>query len=304
VSYIPFGYLAGFLRFLERNRARIETLSYRDLAWDGDWDYAGGYPREAAAWRRSLQDGTRDPRKIYLLLQHDVDSAPERTMAALRLEEALGLRSNVMIFNRRVDRRRLRDTGELRLTDYIDDPSYLKSLEAKGFVIGYHCNAYERAGFSRPDAQRVLLEDLDELSRHYALDFMSAHGGPPGPDGKSNRSLELPARARERVRWVHNGYGIKIDGSYSDGGINSGKRPAEEFDLRRFVRGLRPGKRYRVLIHPQYYVEDADANPRLRAPWYDEALDAYARKPPRDVWAHEGKGLLGRWLARLRPGAG
>jgi hypothetical protein len=299
LSYIPFGYLRDFVGHLARHRERIEVLTYRDLAWDEDWDYLGGYPAEAAAWKAALRNGRRDPRKAYVILQHDVDSLPERTMAALRVEEELGIRSNVMIFNQRVDRRHYRETGELRTTAYIADPSYLQALEAKGFVIGYHCNAYERSAFSRADAERVMLEDVEQLSRRFALDFMSAHGGPPGPDGQSNRSLELPAALRRRVRWVHNGHSIVVDGSYSDGGINSGKRAPEQFDLRRFVRGLRPGRRYRVLIHPQYYADDAQANPRLRSPWYEEALAAYARSPARDVWAHEGKSVLGRWLGRF-----
>jgi hypothetical protein len=284
MPYIPFGYLAGFLRFVHRNRDRVETLTYRDLPWGDDWDAVGGYPREAAAWKRSLESGERDPAKVYLLLQHDVDAVPERTMAALRLEEELGLRSSVMIFNRRVDREHYRDTGELRYSDYIGDRSYLKSLEAKGFAIGYHCNAYERSGFSRPEAARIVQDDIADLGRDFALEFMSAHGGPPGPDGKSNSALELPPALRRRVRWVHNGCNIFVDGGYSDGAINSPKRPAEDFDLRRFVERLRPGRRYRVLVHPQYYAQKAKRNARLASAWYEEVLEAYEGAARRDAW--------------------
>jgi hypothetical protein len=284
VSYIPFGYLADFLGFLDRKRDVIETLTYRALSWDEDWDCEEGYPREAAAWRRSLASGARDARKAYVLLQLDVDSVPERTMAALRVEEQLGLRSNVMIFNRRIDRRHYRDTSEVRYTDYIGDYAYLQSLEAKGFVIGYHCNAYERSGFSRPEAGRILLEDIEALSRHFRLEFMSAHGGPRDAEGKSNSSLRLPREARRRVRWIHNGYNVEFDGSFTDGGINSGRRAADAFDLRQFVQRMRPGSRYRILLHPQYYTDEVEANPHLRSPWYGEVLDAYSRSPRRNVW--------------------
>jgi hypothetical protein len=310
-SYIPFGYLEDFLGHLDRHRARYEVLTYRDLDWDGDWDYAGGYPREKRAWQAALRSGRRDPRKIYLFLQHDVDSAPERTVEALRVEERLRLRSNVMIFNRRIDRRHLRETGELRYTEYIDDYAYLKSLEAQGFVIAYHCNAYERARFSRPEAARILREDVEQLGARFRLDFMSAHGGPAGPDGKSNPSLDLPRELRRRLRWVHNGYALSVDGGYSDGGINSGRRPPEAFDLRRFVQSLQPGRRYRVLIHPQYYAREVEANPRLKSPWYDEALEAYARAAGRELWdkmplgavpaARSWKQRVKRLIQRLRP---
>ena len=279
MSYLPFGYFADFLGFLDRHRDSIETLTYRDLPWQGDWDDAGGYPSEATAWRRA-----RNPGKVYVLLQHDVDSAPERTMDALRLEEGLGLRSNVMIFNRRIERHHYRETGEVRYTDYIGDYSYLKSLEANGFVIGYHCNAYERSAFSRPEAQRILLEDIDDLSRHFRLEFMSAHGGPRDAGGRSNSSLRLPPEARRRVRWVHNGYNVDFDDTFSDGGMNSGRRSPQAFDLRPFVQRMRPGSRYRILLHPQYYAHDVQPNSKLRSAWYDEVLDAYSSSPRRNAW--------------------
>lgn len=301
-SYIPFGYLADFLEYLGRHRDIFEVLTYRDLPWGEDWDYAAGYPAESAAWDESLRSGRRDASKVYLLLQHDVDSLPERTLAALRVEERLGLRSNVMIFNRRVDRRHYREAGELRYTEYPADHAYLQALESKGFVIGYHCNAYERSGFSRPEAERVMLEDIDQLGRTFALGFMSAHGGHRGPDGKSNNSLDLPPAARRRIRWVHNGHGIRVDGGFTDGGMNSGRRAGQDFDLRPFMRSLRPGRRYRILLHPQYYGDEVEANPHLRSPWYDEVLEAYGRSPRRNVWEKVRPGFLRGWVRSVLRG--
>lgn len=306
MSYIPFGYLEGFLRFIANSHDVIEVLTYRDLDWGGDWDYEAGYPGERRAWMESLRSGRRDPRKIYVFLQHDVDSAPDRTMEALRVEEELGLRSNVMIFSRRIDRRHYRETGELLYTPYIEDRSTLKALEAKGFVVAYHCNAYERSRFSKAEAEQIMTHDVADLSRDFAIDFMSAHGGPPDSAGKSNNSLELPPALSRRIRWVHNGHSIHVDGGFSDGGLNSGRRQADSFDLRRFVQAMRPGGRYRILVHPQYYSDDVDPNPNLRSAWYEEALQAHAARPRRNVWnntklnSRSMPGNLKTWKRRIR----
>jgi hypothetical protein len=313
MSYLPIRYYADFLHFLDRYRARIDVITYKDLPWAGDWAYEAHYPGEAAAWASEMEHGDRDPRKAYLLLQHDVDSVPSRTLEVLKLEEELGLRSTVMIFNKRFDRRHFRHTGEFRDSDYLDADAYayLKRLEAKGFLIGYHCNAYERSRFSRKDAQRILLEDIEELRRHFSIEFMSAHGGPAGPDGRSNDSLELPGSLRENIRWVHNGHSISSVVTYSDGGINSGKRPPDTFDLRGFMSRLVPGRRYRVLTHPQYYTGEVERNARLESPWYGEILAAYAGRADRDTWCNVHPQALGtadlrflvvsarRWGARL-----
>lgn len=306
MSYLPLDYFADFVRFLDRRRAEIEVITYDDLAWSDDWDYRGHYPLEAAAWRSALRAGKRDPHKAYVLLQHDVDSHPQRTLDVLKVEADLGIRSNVMIFNRRMDRKHLNRTGEVRERTYFPDYGALKEYEKMGFVIGYHCNAYERSGYSREEAKRMMCEDIDELQRNFSLHYMSAHGGPVGPDGKSNNSLEMPSALACRVRWVHNGYGIFVDAGYSDGGISSGRRPAESFDLRPFVRALRPGGRYRILTHPQYYAKKPRANPSLRAAWYEEVLASYAATPPRNVWdnielgeANELPSTTG-WKSRLQ----
>jgi hypothetical protein len=282
--YIPLGYLRDFFRFLDANRDRIEVLTYDDLPWSDDWRHDLHYPGEAAAWRRSLRTGERDPRKIYLLLQHDVDSAPERTFDVLKLEQSFGLRSSVMIFRDHLDRRALVRRGELRPKAYIDDYTCLKEAEARGFTIGYHCNAYERTRFSRSEAERLMVEDVKSLRGDFSIRFMSAHGGARGPKGESNDSLRLPEELHRNIRWVHNGHSISEIVQFSDGGLNAGSQPAGEFDLRRFASSLAPGYRYRMIIHPQWYAHEVKPNPKLDSAWYREVLRLYAGSVSGNAW--------------------
>jgi hypothetical protein len=282
--YMPLGYLKDFLRFLDSNRERIEVLTYADLPWHDDWDYEMHYPREAAAWKESLCNGTRDPRKIYLLLQHDVDSKPERTMEVLKLEEQFGLRSNVMIFRESFDRKTLQTSGHFRVASNRLDYGALRYFQEKGFVIGYHCNAYERAEFDRDRAESLMSSDVQELRRHLSISFMSAHGGPPGPDGNSNDRLRLPSSLRTNMRWVHNGHSISEIVQYTDGGFGAAEGEARRFDLTAFIRRLVPGKRYRLILHPQYYGSRVKPRGQVKGRWYQEVLKAYAAPLPRDMW--------------------
>lgn len=273
----PFEFLLDFLRLLNRNRDLIEVITYDDLEWDGDADHEAGYPRERAAWERALRDGRRDPDKVYLLLQHDVDSHPERTLAAARAEAELGLRSNIMIFNRGVDRRTLAQRGEVTAGHYDLDRAALQQLCARGFVIGYHCNALERANFDAARAERIFLDDCAELATEFPLRYFSPHGGVRGPGGESNASIRLPEALRGRIRWVHNRYTVQFNGNYSDGGINGTKLDAARRDPRDFLRGWKRGARYRILFHPQYFHTPYKSMQGIgRARWYRELLELYA----------------------------
>lgn len=276
-GYFPFGYVLDFLRFLEQNDDRIQVLTYDELSWEDDFEYERNYPREWKRWKKDLGSRWRTD-TIYVFLQHDVDSAPERTLRLLTEEDALGLRSNVMIFRERINRRHFARTGELVVTPYELDLQLLRKLEAeRGFLIGYHANAYERAQYDREKAERILEDDVAFLRRWFNIGFFSPHGGPPGPDGKSNNSLPLPRSLERSLRWVANLHTLRLDGTYSDGGINSPKRDPAGRDLRDFVRLWRPGGRYRVLLHPQYYHSPAERSPRLSGtPWYEELHERYS----------------------------
>lgn len=285
-NYVPYAYLHGFLRFLDRNRDRIDVLTFDDLDFGDDVDHERSYPEELRRWRDGLASGRWDRNKVHVFLQHDVDRYPERTARAVRDEIAVGLRANVMVFNRRTDRRSLQEHGRVVERDYDLDVDLLREAETRhGFVIGYHTNAYERAGFDRAGTADVFRDDVAALRQHFALRFFSPHGGARDPEGLSNASIDLPDDLRGDIRWVHNRYTIRFDGQYSDGALNAVRRDPNERDLRTFVRTWMPGRRYRVLIHPQYYHDPSIRSPKLdRAEWYVALCDA-AVDAAYDPWA-------------------
>ena len=284
-AYFPFKHLSDFMEFLHEHRRHIEIITYDDLAWGDEFECEGAYSSEKMRWLDRMRRSEIDRKKIYVLLQHDVDTREERTFTLLREQERLGLRSNVMVFRHRVNRRHLQATGELELTPYKLDIDYLKSLEHQGFVIAYHSNAYEQALFDVDRAQAIFEQDVAWLAKRFDLKYFSAHGGTPGPNGTNNRNVPVPASLRQRLRWVHNGHSPWFTASYSDGGINSPKRDPAKRDLRDFVKAWRPGSRYRVLVHPQYYHQPCKTSPRLAGvPWYEEVQTFYRTTPERSIW--------------------
>lgn len=294
-AYIPLRFHTDFLDFLAGHPDRIEVITYADLPWGDDHDAGHGYPAERRAWERQLKSGERDPRKIYVLLQHDVDTRPERSMRLLEEELARGTRSNMMIFVRRVDRRHLKATGELRFTDYELDEALLQRAVRAGFVVAYHQNAFEQSHFDEARAQQIFVEDVSAVAARFPLAFTSAHGGTPGPDGRNNRDVTLPPELAGRIRWVHNGFSPWFAGTYSDGGINSPVRDPDKRDLRDFVRTWRPGQRYRILTHPQYYAPNPGTSPRLAdSKWYQDVCRHYRSKDAASLWDELADALFSR----------
>lgn len=285
-AYIPLGFYKDFLAFLDAHRDLIEIITYDDLEWGKKRDPETCYLEESKRWSASLKKGRRDPRKAYVLLQHDVDSAPERTMNMLRLEDQYAIPSVSMIFHKRVNRRLLQHRDQLEITDYPLDVALMQELETRRFQIGYHCNAFERAHFDEERALGIMREDIEALSQDFEIRIMSAHGGAPGPDGRNNRDLPFSGDLAAQVRWVHNGHTPFFNAAYSDGGINSPKRDPAKRDLRDFVRTWRQGGRYRILTHPQYYNDPCSVSPRLaEADWYQEVKATYERAEPGNAWA-------------------
>lgn len=275
----PSAYYEGFLDLLVADE-RIKVITYDDLPWSTRDTYRSHYPREWERWRALVKDDGEARRSIFVLLQHDVDLLPELTHAALELEAARGLRSTVLIFNRLVDRTRLREDEIVEFTPYEIDVPRLQALERDhGFVVGYHSNAVEQARWDLRRAARIFRRDVRELRRHFHIRFFSPHGGVPGPNGENNTSLAVPHPANPRLRWVANRYGPRFDGSYSDGGIYG--RPLDDRDLRDFVRTWKPGGRYRVLTHPQYYGASAPMAQFEGVDWCTRLFGA----TPGEIWA-------------------
>ena len=279
----PLAYYLGFLDLLAES-PQIEVLSYGNLQWEEDEDYEDRYPGEFARWQQWLADDPQRKDRIYVILQHDVDSSPERTMTVLEAEAERGLHSTAMIFRELIDRRTLAEQGVVATIPYEIDHDRLSVLEREhGFGVGYHCNAYERAHWDMERAREQFQTDVEALRDRYDIKVFSPHGGVPGPDSTNNHSVHPPATLRPPVRWVANRHTLRIARSYSDGGIRDPKRDIETRDLRDFVRTWQPGRRYRVLTHPQYYGDDAEpCEPLLRAEWY---RNLFPHPPtPSQIW--------------------
>ena len=215
-AYFPASYVRGFLNFIRDRPADISVLTYHQFPWvDGD-DMAAGYPGEHAAWRKGLASGRFDRTKAHIVLHYDVDSVPLRTFNLLSAQAHRGLPAAVMIFNRRVDRRHLKATGEVRFTDYEIDDALLKRLEGEGFVVGYHCNAYEQAPFDERRALEIFDADVRALRARFNVRIFSAHGGAAGPDGRNNRDLPMHPAWQHELYWVHNGHTPHFDAGFSD----------------------------------------------------------------------------------------
>ncbi|WP_075109892.1 sulfotransferase family protein [Halofilum ochraceum] len=275
---IPFEFLLDFFRFLYRNRDLIEVITYADLCWQGDENYEEHYIDEWKRWKEGLKSGRIDRSKIYLLIQHDVDNNPDRTTAAIEAERSFGLRSNVMIFNEALERVTLAKQGIVRKKPYPICYETLKQAEREGFVIGYHSNAVERAEFDLDKAQEILRSDYARLKEEFNIEFFSPHGGVRGADGQSNAAIELPPDLRSKLKWVHNRHTVRVDGGYSDGGMNGQRVDVASRDPRRFIETMRPGGRYRILLHPQYYATPYSETARLAsAKWYQEIIAMYGR---------------------------
>ena len=67
------------MRMLTEPERNIEVITYSELDFGDDFDFEKSYFSEWENWRDSMKNGVRDPEKIYVILQHDVDDSPERT---------------------------------------------------------------------------------------------------------------------------------------------------------------------------------------------------------------------------------
>jgi hypothetical protein len=206
-------------------------------------------------------------------------------MAILNEEQRLGIPSNVMLFHRRINRRHFQRTGELLYTDYDLDMGALRRLQDKDFVFCYHCNAFERALFNVDKAMEIFEEDVNAVRQHLEIRYFSPHGGARNAEGKTSNALPIPKSLHKSIRWVANRMTVRFNDIYSDGGLNSLKRDPSKRDLRDFVCTWRPGNRYRVLTHPQYYHSPCKVSPRLsEAAWYNEVLEFYNYKHSGSAW--------------------
>jgi hypothetical protein len=194
------------------------------------------------------------PNKTLVALQHDVDDLPERTMNVVKLEIALGIRSTIYLFAHWVPNR-----WSERLDDpYVVDHKFLRHAQDAGFEIGYHQNAYERAGYDSGKAHELFISDIAELSRHYDIRTFVPHGGYWNEQRTLNNfSLAQPPPQCVNLFWFSNSGGREPSNGkpipqfhrkFSDGLRRHNPEPAKEF-----IKKMEGGKNYLMLFHPQYY---------------------------------------------------
>jgi hypothetical protein len=239
--------LSQIVRTLAALAARddVDFITPAALPWGGDWDWSNNYPLEYARWART--PGRLD--RITILLRHDVDGLPQRTLAMMREERKLGLRSIAFVFVRKVDRPAWEGGRGLAFDDsyIIDDDAWLP-YQAAGFEIGYHQNALDQAAGDAAAAEGIGAGDILAMrTRGYKCDFFTPHGGIRFP--ATNNMLPPPVADS---RWLGNGHGIHVAGNFSDS--PAGREQYGNLDS--FVATLRRGQRYVILLHPQYYGDD------------------------------------------------
>jgi hypothetical protein len=286
--YFPISYLHGFLEFLNRNNNKIKIITYKDLDWISADGSVESYRNEFLNWMNNIKNGSYDPQLIYVLLQHDIDARPDRAKILLESELKNNIPSNIMIFNKRINRKYLENNEKLEYTEYNIDHKFLQGLErSSGFVIGYHSNAMERALYDKKLAADIFHQDVIELRKHHLIEYYSPHGGVRGHNGLNNLDVFPPKNLLTPPRWIHNGRSPSFKGYFSDGGINSEKIDPNTRDLRKFVRTWKPGNRYRVVIHPQYYGENVEKSPRLQnTQWYENILAMHKTNDDADIWGN------------------
>ena len=268
--------LSHFEEFLQEiRRLEIEVITFADLfELSDDWDYRANYPTEFALWRKNV----RDPKKRYLLIQHDVDNHPSFTRRMVAMEAIYGVRSNIFIFNERY-------SEEQANPPYDIDHEFFGEAEKRGFVIGYHQNALQLAGFELECAIERFRYDVAQLRKRYRIQFMVPHGGVGRQiHGVMHHNADVPLPPEFEgsggdLRWAYNKYGATFGLKWSDGGLRKERDPKRigNFDLiRSFLHQIKPGTRARCLIHPQRwgFNIDVDANPLLaREAWYRQLIE-------------------------------
>jgi len=143
-----------------------------------------------------------------VILEHDADSLPDRTLEMMRREHRRGFLSSCYFFVEHAE-------GE----PYELDVEALQSLEQLGFEIGYHQNAFERAGYDQRLALQLVTSDLEWLQKHFQIRSFVPHGGRPSREGLNNDHLPHDGRLRPLL-WAYNGQCILKEYTWSDGGIH------------------------------------------------------------------------------------
>jgi|GEM_PF-1365422 len=250
--HLAFDHLAGLIRWLATSE--YDVISYRDLV--------GPIPtncmeKEFNAWIMSAT--SRGSKAV--LIQYDVDARPDVTERILKTHIETGVSANAMIFNRKILDWKLKREGILEYDEYeIDDP-LLRQFEKMGGVVGYHCNAFDRAEGDEAKALEIFEQDVEALRRRFDIRYFSMHGGHVTKEGRCNATLPVkPLLDRLDLTWVHNGQSLDFHSNWADGGASNPKYRRECGDALDFIQATGVGQRTRLLFHPQYYNDETNSH--------------------------------------------
>lgn len=139
-------------------------------------------------YRRILANLSLATNVSKLYIRHDVDTSPKRLYPVLAVEAELGFNSTVCIYpvvNR--GSRVLAGVWQYR-SRLSFDWDVLQFYCMAGWVVSYHLNAYERAGYDPGKGDALALRDVRWIEGNlgFEVDRFSPHGGFGGDDGSHN----------------------------------------------------------------------------------------------------------------------
>jgi len=248
---LTFDYLSGLVRWLAESDYSI--ISYNDLA---------GVPRfgeEGEEFNRWITKAEGEGKKS-ILLQYDVDANPDVTSRILDTHIEFKVPANVMIFARKIFDWKLKREGIIEYDDaYQLDFKKFEKFQKCGGIVGYHCNAFDRAGGNESLALEIFEKDVEELRKNVDIHFFSMHGGHVTKEGKCNATMKVQTLLRKlKLTWVHNGNSVYFHRNWADGSASNPKYRNEPSDPLDFILSTAIGQRTRLLLHPQYYHDFAN----------------------------------------------
>jgi len=179
-----------------------------------------------------------------LILRHDIDARPERSLFMAQLEKANGIRSTFYC-----------------LTKYTND-AFLRRLVSYGHEVGYHYTALAQANGDRLKAEQLFAADLATMRTVVEIKTICAHGS------ANYRNHELITDAlMQRYEIIGDAYlGIDFSSLYyiSDSGnkfqlydhvtqIFDRQKPRRPITVGKIIEYIEKGQRCYLLTHPQYW---------------------------------------------------
>ena len=250
---LAFDYISGLVRWLAESDYTL--MSYNDLA------EPVSYGRESSEFQHWI-DNALERKEKAILLQYDVDARPDVTAALMKTHIEYGVPGNAMIFNKKIFDWKLKQKGIVEYdADYTLDFETFEDFQKSGGVIGYHCNAFDRAAGNMEHAIEIFHQDVTELRKHIDLKFFSMHGGHVTENGGCNARMDIaPYLDSLGMTWVHNGHSLYFHSNWADGSASNPRYRRESNDPLDFILSTNTGQRSRLLFHPQYYNDFSNSN--------------------------------------------